>query len=85
MGQLYAIKEMKFDKMRPRDIEMAVKEAEKMRSLNHKNIIQYIAHFKNDADLVYIASEFANMGDLAGALSTQRTLEKNHGEPRWPR
>ena len=79
---LYALKEMKPDKNF--DSRMAVNEAEKMRQIQHPNIIRYVSHFEAEQGIVYIASEFANMGDLGGAVSLQKKLEKK-GEPRWQR
>ena len=45
-GVVCAVKEMK--KLERRDVKDAIREAEKLRDLKHKNIVRYVDHFVYD-------------------------------------
>ena len=72
-GEKYAIKECK--NINPKDKEMFEKEANLVKPLQHKNIVQYISHFEHKK-ILYIVLEFCNDGDLSNKINRRKKFKK---------
>ena len=65
-----AVKEVSLERLRQSDISSIMGEVELLKSLNHRNIVQYLGSFQT-RQYLYIVMELVEAGTLA-----------SHGQPR---
>lgn len=59
-----AVKEISLERLRPSDISGIIGEVELLKSLNHKNVVQYLGSFRT-RQFLYIVMELVEAGSLA--------------------
>jgi len=78
-GTLRVIKEVDLDSLDDRRREEALREAEVLKSLQHPNIVGYGEAWLVEARL-HIVMEYADRGDLAGAIAQRRSSGRRYHE-----
>ncbi|KAN0064680.1 hypothetical protein ACQY0O_002310 [Thecaphora frezii] len=74
-GQLFARKELKFERMSERDKKQIVAEVNILRQLKHENIVQYVERsIDSDAGILYIVMEYCSGGDLLKIINHHRRV-----------
>ncbi|THU82067.1 kinase-like protein [Dendrothele bispora CBS 962.96] len=77
-GQIFARKELNFDKMSDRDKKQIVAEVNILKDLHHDHIVRYHDRYVDrDAGMLYILMEYCGGGDL----STIIKQAQRHGRP----
>ena len=74
-GALLVVKEVRLQGLKMEERREARAECELLSRLRHPNIVQYVEHFEQ-RQVLYIAMEFAEKGDLDGML---KRFQKQHG------
>eukprot|EP00754_Rhynchopus_humris_P044267 Rhum_TRINITY_DN3981_c0_g1::Rhum_TRINITY_DN3981_c0_g1_i1::g.12569::m.12569/K08857/NEK1_4_5; NIMA (never in mitosis gene a)-related kinase 1/4/5 len=74
-GVLLVVKEVRLQGLKMEERREARAECELLSRLRHPNIVQYVEHFEQ-RQVLYIAMEFAEKGDLDGML---KRFQKQHG------
>lgn len=77
--QKFVIKEIVIGHLRPSEQQAAKTEADVLHQMAHSNITMYIESFVENAKL-YIVMEFADGGDLCGAVKNRRESGKKWAE-----
>ncbi|KAH9829093.1 kinase-like protein [Rhodofomes roseus] len=68
-GQVFARKELNFERMSERDRKQIVSEVNILKDLNHEHIVRYHdRHVDRDAGILYILMEYCGGGDLSSVI-----------------
>jgi NIMA (never in mitosis gene a)-related kinase len=68
-GQLFARKELNFERMSERDRKQIVAEVNILKDLNHDHIVRYHdRHVDREAGILYILMEYCGGGDLSSVI-----------------
>merc|ERR1719265_1982998 len=72
-GEIYALKMVKLPKLKSKEKQNALNEVRLLASVQHENIIAYKEAFYDDhSACLCIVTEFADGGDLLGAINQHR-------------
>ncbi|KAF8325191.1 kinase-like domain-containing protein [Cantharellus anzutake] len=72
-GQLFARKELNFERMSDRDRKQIVAEVNILKDLKHENIVRYINRYVHqESKILYILMEYCGGGDLGSLINTHR-------------
>ena len=80
-NELYALKKVKIQTLKPKEKENAVNEVRILASINHPNLIELKEAFLDDTTSnLCLVMEYADGGDLLKKISNAQKIRKNFPE-----